>query len=318
MKLTDFDFQLPQELIAQSPVEPRDHSRLMVVDRSTQTIKHDHFFNLPDYLKANDLLVFNETKVFPARLYGHKSSGGKVEVLLLNIVTGEYISHPGLREGQEVHFDSQIRATVQNSCLIFNIDSDQLANKLNDIGHTPLPPYIDPSGHPESPKLRQRYQTVYAKTAGSVAAPTAGFHFTTDLLARIPNKAFLTLHVGLGTFRPVKTEEIEKHQMHSETFEIPDIVQKQVNQASRVIAVGTTSARALESDWTKPDTQIFIYPGYKFKRVDGLITNFHLPKSTLLMLVSAFAGQELIKRAYAEAVEQKYRFYSFGDAMLIL
>lgn len=318
MKLSDFDYELPEELIAQTPVEPRDHSRLMVVNRADGSIIHDHFYNLLKYLNPDDLLVFNETKVFPARLFGHKPTGGKVEILLLNMVTGEYISHPGLREGQEVVFDSDFRAVVQNARLKFNLDYDQLKDKIDSIGHTPLPPYIDASGFTENTKLRQRYQTVYAKNSGSVAAPTAGFHFTEKLLSEIPNKAFLTLHVGLGTFRPVKTENIKDHEMHSEVFEIPRDTREKVLKAKRVIAVGTTSARALESDWDKPDTTIFIYPGYEFKHVDGLITNFHLPKSTLLMLISALAGKDLIMNAYSEAIKEKYRFYSFGDAMLIL
>lgn len=318
MKTSDFDFNLPEELIAQTPAEPRDHSRLMVVNRADGSITHDHFYNLLKYLKPDDLLVFNETKVFPARLFGHKKSGGKVEVLLLNLVTGEFISHPGLKDTQEVVFDAELSAVVENNRLKFNINNDQLKHKIDSIGHTPLPPYIDPKLYPESPKLRQRYQTVYAKNSGSVAAPTAGFHFTDELLAEIPNKVFLTLHVGLGTFRPVKSENIEDHEMHAESFWIPSSVKSQVSSHKRIIAVGTTSARALESDWDKPETSIFIYPGYKFKRVDALITNFHLPKSTLLMLISALAGRDLIMKAYGEAVKEKYRFYSFGDAMLIL
>lgn len=318
MKTSDFDFELPEELIAQTPVEPRDHSRLMIINKSLGTITHDHFYNLLKYLKPEDLLVFNETKVFPARLFGQKSTGGKVEVLLLNLVTGEFISHPGLKNTQTVIFDEDLIAIVENDRLKFNIDSDQLKAKIDKIGHTPLPPYIDASRFRENAKLRQRYQTVYAKNSGSVAAPTAGFHFTEKLLAEIPHKAFLTLHVGLGTFRPVKSENIEEHEMHAESFEIPESAKIKIQSAKRVIAVGTTSARTLESDWTKSETSIFIYPGYKFKVVDGLITNFHLPKSTLLMLISALAGRDLIMRAYAEAVKEKYRFYSFGDAMLII
>jgi S-adenosylmethionine:tRNA ribosyltransferase-isomerase len=318
MKLADFDYHLLGELIAQTPVEPRDHSRLMIVNRADGSITHDHFYNLLKYLNPDDLLVFNETKVFPARLFGHKPTGGKVEILLLNMVTGEYISHPGLKEGQEVVFDDTFRAVVQNERLKFNVDYDQLKVKINEIGHTPLPPYIDASVFVENTNLRRRYQTVYAKNSGSVAAPTAGFHFTEKLLSEIPNKAFLTLHVGLGTFRPVKTENIKDHEMHSEVFEIPSDPREKILKAKRVIAVGTTSARALESDWDKPDTNIFIYPGYKFKHVDGLITNFHLPKSTLLMLISALAGKDLIMKAYQEAIKEKYRFYSFGDAMLII
>lgn len=318
MKTSDFDFILPEELIAQTPVEPRDHSRLMIVDRKNNSITHDHFYNLLRYLQPDDLLVFNETKVFPARLFGHKKSGGKVEVLLLNLVTGEFISHPGLKNSQEVIFDQGLSAIVENNRLKFNVDNNHLKSIIDSIGHTPLPPYIDSSLYPESPNLRQRYQTVYAKNEGSVAAPTAGFHFTERLLSEIPNKAFLTLHVGLGTFRPVKSDNIEEHVMHAEAFEISSDTRSRILDARRVVAVGTTSARTLESDWHQSETSIFIYPGYEFKRVDALITNFHLPKSTLLMLVSALAGRELIMRAYAEAVKEKYRFYSFGDAMLIV
>ncbi len=322
MKLADFDYELPEELIAQAPVEPRDHSRLMVVNKATGEIKHDYFYNLLSYLNSDDLLIFNETKVFPARLYGHKDSGGKVEVLLLNMDTGEYISHPGLKENQNVIFDSELNAVVQNNRLIFNLQSDQLKTKIYNIGHTPLPPYMTPPSQVEEPKIRQTYQTVYAKNEGSVAAPTAGFHFTKELLEKIPNKAYLTLHVGLGTFRPVKTENIEEHQMHSERYSVPASLKSQIANHKRVIAVGTTSVRALES-WASSgelsgDTNIFMYPGYKFKIVDAMITNFHMPKSTLLMLVSAFAGYDLIMKAYQEAVKEKYRFYSFGDAMLIV
>ncbi len=286
-----------------------------MLQRYLQALKQCYLLK---YLNPDDLLVFNETKVFPARLFGHKPTGGKVEILLLNMVTGEYISHPGLKEGQEVVFDDTFRAVVQNERLKFNVDYDQLQVKIDEIGHTPLPPYIDASAFVENTNLRRRYQTVYAKNSGSVAAPTAGFHFTEKLLSEIPNKAFLTLHVGLGTFRPVKTENIKDHEMHSEVFEIPSDTREKILKAKRVIAVGTTSARALESDWDKPDTSIFIYPGYEFKHVDGLITNFHLPKSTLLMLISALAGRDLIMKAYQEAIKEKYRFYSFGDAMLII
>lgn len=317
MKLSDFDYDLPQELIAQEPVEPRDHSRLMILDVRSQKITHDHFYNLPKYLKTDDLLVFNQSKVFPARLYGKKATGGKVEVLLIsaNGNSWEYISKPGLKGGQTVNF-GPISGQIENERLNFNTD---IRPYLDEIGHTPLPPYISSEHIARSTKdIRSRYQTVYAKDEGSVAAPTAGFHFTPELLEKIPNKAFVTLHVGLGTFVSVKSEQIENHIMHSERFSISIDARSQILDARRVIAVGTTSARVLESDWDKPETSIFIYPGYKFQHVDGLITNFHLPKSTLLMLVSAFAGRDLIMRAYQEAIREKYRFYSFGDAMLIL
>lgn len=322
MKLSDFDYDLPEELIAQSPVTPRDSSRLMIVNKTTGEIKHDHFYNLLNYLSPLDLLIFNETKVFPARLYGTKESGGKVEILLLNIGTGEYISHPGLREGQQIIFDPQLHASVQNDRLIFNLQSGQLRDKIYAIGHTPLPPYVMSNGKYQIPNIDRRYQTVYARNEGSVAAPTAGFHFTEELLEKIPNKAFITLHVGLGTFRPVKTENIENHQMHSEQYDVPSNLKSQIASHKRIVAIGTTSVRALES-WASTgklsgSTDIFMYPGYKFKIVDALITNFHMPKSTLLMLVSAFAGYDLIMKAYKEAIKEKYRFYSFGDAMLII
>ncbi len=327
MKLADFDYYLPKELIAQTPATPRDHSRLMILDTRSQKITHDHFFNLPKYLLPSDLLVFNDTKVFPARLYGHKESGGKVEVLLLNITSGEFISHPGLRLGQKVIFENELRASVQKNSLKFNVDSIELSRLINIIGYTPLPHYISAQGDVLSAKkMRSRYQTVYAREIGSVAAPTAGFHFTKKLLNKIPHKVFLTLHVGLGTFRPVKTENIEEHVMHGEQYSVTsDTFNKIENTKGRVIAVGTTSARTLETIYRTPVTEhlsgktnIFIYPGYKFKKVDALITNFHLPKSTLLMLVSAFAGRELIMKSYQEAIKENYRFYSFGDAMLIV
>ena len=320
MLLSEFDYDLPEELIAQEPVEPRDHSRLMVVNHQTGEICHDRFFNLPVYLRPDDLVVFNQTMVFPARIYGHKETGGRVEVLLLrNSPPWKFISKPSLKDGQRVVFNSVLEAIVRNGQLVFNVDLDDVMPILADIGYTPLPPYINARGQVSSAKqMRSRYQTVYAKDVGSVAAPTAGFHFTNELLEKIPNKAFVTLHVGLGTFVPVKTENIEDHTMHTEQFSVPANLRSQIAYHKRTIAVGTTTARVLESDWTKPDTNIFIYPGYKFKHVDALITNFHLPKSTLLMLVSAFAGRELIMHAYQEAIAKKYRFYSFGDAMLIL
>lgn len=314
MNTFEFDYELPRSLIAQEPVFPRDHSRLMIIEKDTGKINHDYFYNLPKYLKPDDLLVFNQSKVFPARLYGKKITGGKVEVLLLK-PGWEFISKPGLREGQEIVFDKGLTAKVINNKLIFNID---VISIINDIGYTPLPPYIDPNVIGDEPKIRQMYQTVYAKDIGSAAAPTAGFHFTKELLDKIPNKEYVTLHVGLGTFLPVKTDKIEEHKMHSEWYDISPKTQKAILAAKRVIAVGTTSVRVLESAWDKHETDIFIYPGYKFKHVDGMITNFHLPKSTLLMLVSAFAGRDLIMKAYKEAVKEKYRFFSFGDAMLII
>lgn len=314
MKLSDFDYVLPKELIAQVPSEKRDHSRLMIIDRKNQKISHDYFYNLKKYLSDDDLLVFNQTKVFPARLYGTK------EILLLSR-NGDSWSFIGKNIGktQKIYFDSGLIGEIENGLIRFNSNNIELMAILNKIGHTPLPPYIRSQELGASQKeTRKRYQTVYAKDIGSAAAPTAGFHFTKEMMESIPNKAFVTLHVGLGTFAPVKTENILDHHMHSEWFEISDTAQRKVLSAQRVIAVGTTSVRVLESDWEKNETNIFIYPGYKFKHVDAMITNFHLPKSTLLMLVSAFAGREFILRAYQEAIKEKYRFFSFGDAMIIL
>jgi S-adenosylmethionine:tRNA ribosyltransferase-isomerase len=319
MKISDFDFQLPDELIAHVPIEPRDHSRLMIVDRKRNQIIHDYFYNLTKYLSPDDLVVFNETKVIPARLYGHKETGGKIEVLLLpENDQWKFISRPGIKTGHKILFSDDLSADVQNEHLIFNKNYIEVLGLLNSIGHTPLPPYINFDSGKSEANIRRRYQTVYAKNSGSVAAPTAGFHFTNEILNQLPNKAFVTLHVGLGTFLPVKTEIIEEHHMHTERFYISSEAKNQVIAAKRVIAVGTTSARVLESNWESEETNIFIYPGYEFKHLGGLITNFHLPKSTLLMLVSAFAGRELTMRAYQEAVENKYRFYSFGDAMFII
>jgi len=318
MKLSDFDYHLPKQLIAQSPAVTRDSSRLMVVNRKTGEISHDYFYNLLKYLSPDDLLVFNDTKVFPARLFGHKPTGGKVEVLLLR-PGWQFISHPGIKDGQKIVFTEKLSARVVNGELKFNVDNAELMQLLDEIGHTPLPPYIEaPRGVDSEKKTRRRYQTVYAKNSGSAAAPTAGFHFTKRLLNKIPNKVYVTLHVGLGTFLPVKSEKIEDHKMHEEYYEISNSAKGQVIGAKRVVAVGTTSVRVLESDWDKHETSIFIYPGYKFKHVDAMITNFHLPKSTLLMLVSAFTGRDLIMKAYKEAIKEKYRFFSFGDAMLIL
>jgi S-adenosylmethionine:tRNA ribosyltransferase-isomerase len=333
MNLTDFDYYLPTELIANSPVVPRDSSRLMVVNKKTRTIIHDHFYNLKKYLTKNDVLVFNNSKVFPARLFGKKETGGKIEILLVRYydrVGWDYISRPGIADKTQLMFDSGVTAEVVSGKLIFNIDYVGLMDKLETIGHIPLPPYITPEEGVPKPKLKQSYQTVYATEIGSVAAPTAGFHFTPKLLENLADMGVqqekVTLHVGLGTFKPVKTEDITQHHMHVEQFYIPEEVVLRLKDAhqhdKRIVAVGTTSVRTLET-WantnkTCGDTDIFIYPGYRFKFVDAMITNFHLPKSTLLMLVSAFAGRDLIMQAYEEAIKEKYRFYSFGDAMLIV
>ena len=339
MKVTDFDYELPEELIAQTPIEKRDESRLMVLDRKEQTIEHKHFKDIIDYLEPGDVVVRNNTKVIPARLYGKKETGAKVEFLLLNNMEKdiwECIVRPGnkLHIGAKVIFgDGLLKAevldTMPGGTRKVEFHYEGIFNEILDkIGLMPLPPYIH-----ESLKENDRYQTVYAKYEGSAAAPTAGLHFTPELLKKIEEKgidiANVTLHVGIGTFRPVKEDTVEAHQMHSEHFYIKEEDCEKINKAKksghRVIAVGTTSCRVLETiaddnGYVKPtegDTQIFIYPGYKFRCLDALITNFHLPQSTLVMLVSALAGKDYIMKAYKEAVEQKYRFFSFGDAMLI-
>ena len=339
MKVTDFDYELPEELIAQTPIEKRDESRLMVLDRKEQTIEHKHFKDIIDYLEPGDVLVRNNTKVIPARLYGKKETGAKVEFLLLNNMEKdiwECIVRPGnkLHIGAKVIFgDGLLKAevldTMPGGTRKVEFHYEGIFNEILDkIGLMPLPPYIH-----ESLKENDRYQTVYAKYDVSAAAPTAGLHFTPELLKKIEEKgidiANVTLHVGIGTFRPVKEDTVEAHQMHSEHFYIKEEDCEKINKAKksghRVIAVGTTSCRVLETiaddnGYVKPtegDTQIFIYPGYKFRCLDALITNFHLPQSTLVMLVSALAGKDYIMKAYKEAVKQKYRFFSFGDAMLI-
>ncbi len=341
MKVSEFNYELPEELIAQTPLEKRDESRLMVLNRKEQTIEHKTFKNIIDYLKPGDVLVRNNTKVIPARLYGKKETGANVEFLLLNNQEGdiwECIVRPGnkLHIGTKVIFGeglltAEVLEILPGGTRKVKFYYNGIFNEILDkIGLMPLPPYIH-----ESLKEKDRYQTVYAKYEGSAAAPTAGLHFTPELLKSLEEKgviiANVTLHVGIGTFRPVKEDTVEKHEMHSEHFYIKQEDVEKINKAKkegrRVIAVGTTSCRVLESiadektGMVKPiedDTEIFIYPGYKFKCIDGLITNFHLPQSTLLMLVSALAGKEYIMKAYNEAVKEKYRFFSFGDAMLII
>ena len=340
MNVSDFNYNLPEELIAQVPIQKRDESRLMVLDRNKKTIEHNIFKDIIDYLKPGDVLVRNNTKVIPARIYGKKETGANVEFLLLNNVEGdiwESIVRPGnkLHVGTKVVFgDGILKAEILDilpgGTRKIKFEYNGIFNEILDqIGLMPLPPYIH-----EELKEKDRYQTVYAKFQGSAAAPTAGLHFTEELLEKIKGKgieiANVTLHVGIGTFRPVKVENIEEHHMHSEHFYIKKEDVEKINKAKkegrRVIAVGTTSCRVLESiadenglvKETEEDTSIFIYPGYKFKCVDALITNFHLPESTLLMLVSALAGKDFIMGAYEEAVREKYRFFSFGDAMLIV
>jgi S-adenosylmethionine:tRNA ribosyltransferase-isomerase len=358
MKTSDFDYDLPQELIAQTPVEPRDASRLLVVDRATVRLAHRHFADTGDYLRPGDLLVGNNSRVIPARLHGVKETGGAVEIFLLKpnpdaswqcLVGGK-----GLRPGVRVsiqHRDHQdgIVATVVDETesggriIAFDPPADDW---LWDVGETPLPPYIH-----EPLADAERYQTVYSRIEGSVASSTAGLHFTPELLIQLREHgirfATVTLHIGLDTFRPVQVENVEEHQIHREWAEVPVETAKAINETKlaggRVIAIGTTVVRTLESaakialgfrpcdeipegavcGWQtvaafEGETDLFIKPGFRFRAVDAMITNFHLPKSTLLMLVSAFAGKELIDRAYAEAIRERYRFYSFGDAMLIL
>ncbi|MFR2571307.1 MAG: tRNA preQ1(34) S-adenosylmethionine ribosyltransferase-isomerase QueA [Clostridia bacterium] len=339
MKVSDFDYNLPEELIAQTPLEKRDESRLMVLDRKNETIEHKKFKDIIDYLEPGDCLVRNNTKVIPARIYGKKETGAKVEFLLLNNIEGdiwESIVRPGnkLHVGTKVIFGegilmAEILEIMPGGTRKVKFNYNGIFNEILDkIGLMPLPPYIH-----EELKDNDRYQTVYAKYKGSAAAPTAGLHFTPELIKRIEEKgvkiANVTLHVGIGTFRPVKEEIVENHEMHSEHYYIKQEDVNKINETKksgkRVIAVGTTSCRVLETiadekglvKETEGDTQIFIYPGYKFKCLDGLITNFHLPQSTLLMLVSALAGKNYIMNAYEEAVKNKYRFFSFGDAMFI-
>lgn len=341
MLLNDFDYDLPEELIAQTPCAKRDHSRLMVLNRKDETIKHQHFYDLPKFLKKGDTLVFNDTKVIPARLIGHRDpTGARVEVFLLRRLPDrkdcwETLVKPGKKAqvGYKIKFSDELSCTVVEHTdfggRVVQFAYDGIFEEILDrLGETPLPPYIH-----EKLDDKNRYQTVYAREKGSAAAPTAGLHFTEELLEEIKamgvNLAFVTLHVGLGTFRPVNEENIEDHVMHKEFYHIEkqaaDIINETKKNGGRVIAVGTTSIRTLESaakaDGTiepiADETSIFIYPGYKFKIVDAIITNFHLPKSTLIMLISAFAGREFVLSAYKEAVQDKYRFFSFGDAMFI-
>lgn len=339
MKKSDFYFDLPEALIAQTPLERRDSSRLLLLDKNTGEIEHRHFYDLPAYLHKGDCLVMNDSRVLPARLLGCRSSGGSVELVLLRDLgegKWECLSRPGrkTKPGTELSFgDGELKATVLevaeggNRIVQFYYDGIFL-EVLERLGKMPLPPYIKAELQDS-----ERYQTVYSRELGSAAAPTAGLHFTKELLDKIAEKdvklCYVTLHVGLGTFRPVKEDEIEDHAMHSEFCIIPEETARIVNETKknggRVIAVGTTSCRTLESfanedgtlSATSGWTDIFIYPGYRFKCIDALITNFHLPESTLIMLVSALAGREHVLNAYKTAVEEKYRFFSFGDAMFI-
>ena len=337
MLVTDFDYDLPQELIAQHPMEPRDHSRLLVVDKKTGEIEHKHFYDLVNYLKPGDVLVFNNTRVIPARLHGTKDTGAHVEVFLLtrrDATDWEVLVRPGkkLQVGAKINFSDELSCEVIEHTdfggRVVRFKYDGIFEEILDrLGETPLPPYIT------APlEDKERYQTVYNRERGSAAAPTAGLHFTKELLQKIKEigceEVFVTLHVGLGTFRPVSEAKIEDHKMHKEFYtvsqEAADAVNKAKAEGRRIIAVGTTAVRTLEaagadgqlhagSSWTN----IFIYPGYKFRLVDDLVTNFHLPQSTLLMLVSTLSTREIMLQTYKKAVEEKYRFFSFGDAMFI-
>ena len=340
MKLSDFDYFLPEELIAQTPVYPRDSSRLLVYDRKSGEIAHKHFYDLVDYLDKGDVLCRNNTKVLPARMFFYTKNGAKVEILLLkrfSIDTWEVLVKPGkkARIGATLVANEELSLEViginesEGSRIVRFIFNGVFEDIISRIGEMPLPPYIK-----EKLKEQDRYQTVYCKEPGSAAAPTAGLHFTDELIKKLKDKGVIIvdvlLHVGLGTFRPVKEENVLEHHMHSEYYEVSresaEIINSAKKEGRRVIAVGTTSVRTLESvaeengflKECKGDTSIFIYPSYKFKCVDAMITNFHLPKSTLLMLISAFMGRENALKVYEKAVEEKYRFFSFGDSMLIL
>ncbi len=339
MKTSDFDYYLPERLIAQTPVTPRDSSRLLVYDRKNDKVYHEHFCDITKYLKSGDLLVRNNTRVLPARLFGYTENGGKVEILLLkrfNLTDWEVLVKPGrkakpgtvLTVNEELSLEVLSVVEEAGSRMVRFVFNGVFEDIISRIGEMPLPPYIT-----EKLKDKERYQTVYAKVDGSAAAPTAGLHFTDDLLGRIREMgvdiADVLLHVGLGTFRPVKTDDITSHHMHSEYYEISEEAAEKINRAKkegrRVIATGTTCVRTLESAAdengfvrpVKANTEIFIYPPYKFKCVDALITNFHLPKSTLIMLVSAFSSREKTLELYNLAVKEQYRFFSFGDAMFI-
>lgn len=337
MLVTDFDYDLPQELIAQHPMEPRDHSRLLVVDKKTGEIEHKHFYDLVNYLKPGDVLVFNDTRVIPARLHGTKDTGAHVEVFLLtrrDATDWEVLVRPGkkLQVGAKINFSDELSCEVIEHTdfggRVVRFKYDGIFEEILDrLGETPLPPYIT------APlEDKERYQTVYNRERGSAAAPTAGLHFTKELMQKIKEigceEVFVTLHVGLGTFRPVSEAKIEDHKMHKEFYtvsqEAADTVNKAKAEGRRIIAVGTTAVRTLEAAGTDGQlhagsswTNIFIYPGYKFRLVDDLVTNFHLPQSTLLMLVSTLSTREIMLQTYKKAVEEKYRFFSFGDAMFI-
>lgn len=335
MKTSEFDYRLPPELIAQTPIEPRDAARLLHLTRSSGALRHFHFYDLPELLRPGDLLVANESRVIPARIFAHKAgTGGAVEILLLRRI--DAVTWQALLRSHRVHVGTRIEVRPDLFAEVIEMSvagervlrfDQPIDDHLGELGVMPLPPYIHAPLHDP-----ERYQTVYSHTLGSAAAPTAGLHFTPRLLEQLRQRDIqmihVTLHVGLDTFKPVETEDVEQHHIHTEYMEVAAEIAAQIRQAKadgrRVIAVGTTSVRVLETLGQRGlsafmgDTRLYIYPGYQYRVVDGMITNFHLPKSSLLMLVSAFAGKEQIDRAYAEAIAQRYRFYSFGDAMLIL
>ncbi len=347
MLLSEFDYNLPEELIAQLPADKRENSKMLVLNRYNKTIEHKHFYDIVDIIDANSLLVLNNTKVLPARLYGTKEeTGAKIEIFLLKQLEGknwETLIKPSKRvkEGTIIKVSDELSVKAINKTeedggwIVELIYEGNVLDVLHRNGNIPLPPYIERKMQSEEIKKLdfERYQTVYAKDEGSVAAPTAGLHFTEEILEKLKNKgveiAYVTLNVGLGTFRPVKCENILDHKMHSETFEISqetaDIINRAKKSGKKIIAVGTTTVRTLETAYQKfgqikachEESRLFIYPPYEFKVIDNLITNFHLPKSTLLMLVSALAGKDLIFKAYEEAIKNKYRFFSYGDCMYI-
>lgn len=346
MNISEFDYILPEELIAQMPADKRENSKMLVLDKTSKTIEHKNFYNIVDYIDENSILVLNNTKVLPARLYGTKDTGAKIEIFLLEAKDGNYWSCL-IKPSKRVKPDTLItisdklkvravkRLEDDGEWLAELIYDGDLFDILHEVGNIPLPPYIERKLQTEELKQfdMNRYQTVYAKDEGSVAAPTAGLHFTEEILNKLKNKGvdivYVTLNVGLGTFRPVKCENILDHKMHSETFEITEEAAEKINKAKaegkKIVAVGTTTVRTLETAYKKygcikachDHSELFIYPPYEFKVIDNLLTNFHLPKSTLLMLVSALAGKDFIFKAYQEAIEQKYRFFSYGDCMLI-
>ncbi len=337
MNLSDFDYDLPAERIAHYPLAKRSESRLMVLERATGQMQHQHFYDLVTWLQPGDVLVFNDSRVIPARLLGQKATGGKVEILIERVLgTQQVLAHvkaSHIKPGQDIFLDAHTFFKILSHERLYHLELHSphtLAEVLAKWGHIPLPPYIS---RPDEQMDQERYQTVYAKHEGSVAAPTAGLHFDEAVLSALQEKgvhfAYVTLHVGAGTFQPVKVEQIETHVMHSELIFLPqhtaDMIQAAKAAGKRVISVGTTATRTLESVAKQGplqeylgETDIFIYPGFAFKVVDAMITNFHLPKSSLLMLVAAFAGYDLMRQAYALAVQEQYRFFSYGDAMLIV